>query len=200
VALIIANLVPLYGVLVWGWSVLALLVLFWLEIMLVGVLGVLRMLLADPLNASLWAKKAVWVPCFCVLYGIFVVGLGIMMFSYFGHLEGVMALEDGPLPVGETVRVLKKQRLWSALAALCASHAFSFFWNYLGHGEFRRAKLKDLMWEANSRVFILFFSLFFGALFMALGSPVWGLTILIGFKIWFDLDAHLKAHRQADSG
>jgi hypothetical protein len=43
-ALIVSNLVPLYGVLFWGWSVLALLALFWLEIMLVGSLTVMRML------------------------------------------------------------------------------------------------------------------------------------------------------------
>ena len=53
------------------------------------------------------------------------------------------------------------------------------------------------MWEANSRVYIMVFSLFFGSLFMQLGSPVWGLAILIGFKIWLDLGAHLRAHRAA---
>src|SRR5580765_5521472 len=149
VALIIANLVPLYGVLFWGWSMFALLELFWLEIILVGLLSVLRMLIADPSNTSLRVEKIVWVPGFCILYSIFVVGLGIMMLSVFGHLEGELPFDGGLLPVGLTIRVLEKHGLWLALVAFCASHVFSFFWNYLGHGEFRQANLKDLMWEAN---------------------------------------------------
>lgn len=194
-ALVLANLVPLYGVVFGRWSVLGLLALFWLEVILVGLLGVLRMLIADPSNDSLRGGKIVWVPYFCILFGMSVVGLGIMMHSFFGHLEGVMPFDGGVLPVAATVRLLGKLGAWPALASLVASHVFSFFWNYLGHGEFRHAKLTDLMWEANSRAFILFFSLFFGALFMGLGSPVWGLAILVGFKTWLDLAAHLKAHR-----
>ena len=193
-ALVFANLVPLYGVVVGGWSVLALLALFWLEIILVGSLGVLRMLIADLSKDPPWGGKIVWVACFCILFGIFVLGIGVMMYVFFGHLEGVTPFEGGLLPVAATVHLLGNLGAWPALASLFASHVFSFFWNYLGHGEFRRAKLKDLMWEANSRVFIFFFSLFFGAIFMGLGSPVWGLIILLGFKIWLDLAAHLRAH------
>ncbi len=200
VALIIANLVPLYGVLFWNWSILALLVLFWFEIILVGLLGALRMLIAVLSNTQLRGSKIVWVPGFCIFYSVLVVGVGIMMFGFFGHLEGEMPFDEGLLPLGQASRVLEKQGLWLALLALCASQAFTFFWNYLGQGEFRRANLKDLMWEANSRVFMLFFSLFFGAIFMGLGSPVWGLVILIGFKVWLDLSAHLRAQRLADQG
>jgi hypothetical protein len=197
IALIIANLLPLYGVLFWSGSVLALLVLFWLEIIVVGLLAVLRMLIASPSSDPPPLRNFAWMLGFCILYTVFVLGLGIAIFGFFGHLEGVMPFEGGLLPLDQTTRLLEKRGLWPALAALCASHAFSFLWNYVGRGEYRRARLKDLMWEANSRVYIMVFSLFFGSLFMQLGSPVWGLAILIGFKIWLDLGAHLRAHRAA---
>jgi hypothetical protein len=118
-----------------------------------------------------------------------------MTYVIFGQLEGELPFDAGLLPIRQTGRILDKQGLGLALAALCASHVFTFFRKYLGQGEFRHATLKGLMWEANSRILIFFFSLFFGAIFMGLGSPVWGLAILVGFKIWFDLAAHLKAHR-----
>ncbi len=196
-ALIIANLVPLYGVFFWDWSILALLVLFWIETVLVGFLGALRMLVAVLANTPLRGGKIIWVPGFCIYYSVLVLGVGIMMFSFFGHLEEEMPFDESFLPFGQANRVLEKQGLRLALMALCASQAFAFFWNYLGQGEFRRSNLRNLMWEANSRAYILFFSLFFGALFMGLGSPVWGLGILIGFKVWLDLATHLRARRLA---
>jgi len=48
VVLIAANLVPLAGVLFFGWSVFATLLLFWVENVIVGVFNILRMLTAAP--------------------------------------------------------------------------------------------------------------------------------------------------------
>src|SRR6185503_3557233 len=62
--LVAANLLPLYGVLFWGWEVFPLLVLFWVENAVVGALNALRMLAADPADRALWAGKLFMVPFF----------------------------------------------------------------------------------------------------------------------------------------
>jgi hypothetical protein len=51
--LVLANLIPLYGVLAFGWETFPLLLLFWVENVIVGGFNVLKMLLAAPQSGSL---------------------------------------------------------------------------------------------------------------------------------------------------
>ena len=46
VALIVANLVPLFGVLLWDWDVFLLLLLFWAENVIIGIFGIARLIVA----------------------------------------------------------------------------------------------------------------------------------------------------------
>ena len=57
--LLAANLVPVAGVLLWDWSVFALIALFWMENVIVGVFFALRMLCADPRDPALDRKSVV---------------------------------------------------------------------------------------------------------------------------------------------
>ena len=85
--------------------------------------------------------------------------------------------------------------LWPALAALFISHAFSFYKNFLGRHEYRDHTLKQQMMEPYSRIIFMHVVLIFGGgLSMALGNPAPVLILVIGFKIYFDVRAHLKQH------
>lgn len=55
VALVLANLVPLAGVLLWEWSVSSVVILYWFENVVIGVINVLRMLTASPTSLDLLA-------------------------------------------------------------------------------------------------------------------------------------------------
>jgi hypothetical protein len=187
-----ANLVPVAGVLLWGWSVLALLVLFWMENAIIGAFFALRMLCADPRDAALWAGKLFMVPFFCFHYGMFTAIHGVFVFTLFGgqsyRASGLQVLEPAARAAGEL-------GLWLPLAALLASHAFSFVWNYLVRGEFRRASLPALMAKPYGRVVVLHLAIILGGIgAMALGSPVWALLVLLALKIGLDLKAHVKEH------
>ena len=57
-----ANLIPLYGVFVFGWSVFPILLLYWIENVINGLSVVARMLCADPADPATWAGKAFMVP------------------------------------------------------------------------------------------------------------------------------------------
>jgi hypothetical protein len=190
--LVAANLVPLAGVLAWNWSVFALIALFWMENVIVGVFFALRMLLADPRDPALWAAKAFLVPFFCFHYGMFTAIHGLFVFGLFGGKaydpHGLQVLEPA-------LRVAQDLGLWLPLAALLASHGFSFLWNYLWRGEFRRAKLTELMARPYGRVVVLHMAIILGAIgTLALGSPLWALLVLLALKIGLDLKAHLKEH------
>ncbi len=190
--LLAANLVPVAGVLLWDWSVFALIALFWMENVIVGVLFALRMLCADPRDPALWAAKLFMVPFFCFHYGMFTAIHGMFVFTLFGGkaypVQDLRLLEPGARAAGELGR-------WLPLAALLASHGFSFLWNYLYRGEFRSAQLAGLMAKPYGRVVVLHVAIIFGGIAaMALGSPVWALLVLLALKIGLDLKAHLKEH------
>ena len=57
IALLLANLVPVFGVVVPGWEVFPLMFLFWSENVIIGALNVLKLLIASPKSVSSWAGK-----------------------------------------------------------------------------------------------------------------------------------------------
>lgn len=190
--LVAANLAPLAGVLFWGWDAFALIALFWMENVVIGVFFILRMLCLDPRDPALWAAKCFMVPFFCVHYGMFTGIHGLFVFEMLGgkryDVQGFALLEPA-------ARAAADYGLWLPLAVLVASHLFSFAWNYLYRGEFRRAQLAQLMSQPYLRVVVLHVAIILGGIgAMALGSPLWALLVLLGMKIGLDLKAHAKEH------
>ena len=193
-ALIAANLLPLYGVLVFGWPAFPLLLLFWLENVVIGALNALRMLLVDPTDMALWALKLFMVPFFCFHYGMFTAIHGSFVMSLFGG-ETYAHLDRGFVPIEGAIRAIGDFDLGLTFVALAGSHVFSFLWNYLVRGEFRRASLRELMGQPYKRVVVLHITIIFGGgIAMALGSPLWALLFLLALKIGFDLHAHVREH------
>ena len=191
-ALLAANLVPLWGVLAWDWPVFPLLVLFWMENVVVGSANALRMLLADPGDIALWVAKLFMVPFFCVHYGFFTAIHGKLVFGIFGSKE-YGRLDHGLLPIHAAELAVKQYNLWLPLAALVGSHLVSLCWDYLLRGGYRRAALTELMARPYSRVFVLHLTIIFGGwAVMLLGSPLWALVLLIALKIAVDVKAHLR--------
>ena len=197
--LIAANLLPLYGVLVLDWPVFPVLLLFWLENVVIGALNALRMLLADPSDLALWGTKLFMVPFFCFHYGLFTAVHGSFVVSMFGG-GAYSRLDKDLIPVTAVTRAIADFGLAPALGVLAASHVFSFLWNYLVRGEFRRASLSLQMMQPYARVIVLHFTILVGGMIaMVLGSPAWALLLLLGLKIHFDLSAHIKEHAKAGS-
>ncbi|HEY6059828.1 MAG TPA: DUF6498-containing protein [Gemmatimonadales bacterium] len=193
--LIVANVVPLLGVLTHHWTVFAVVLLYWCENVVVGVFNVLRMLFAQPQNALVQAGKAFLIPFFCVHYGMFTFVHGVFVFGLFGggFKQGGFA-GPGPHAVLEAVR---QAGVGWGVAALIASHGFSFFHNYLAGGEYRLVGLPQLMMQPYARVVVLHLAIIGGGFFvMALGSPVLALALLIVLKTAIDLGAHLAERRK----
>lgn len=193
--LVLANLVPLAGVLFWNWDAFALIALFWMENVVVGAFFVLRILCADPRDPALWAGKLFMIPFFGIHYGLFTAAHGVFVFDMLGgrryDVQGLWVIEPA-------LRAAADYGLWPPVAVLVASHLFSFVWNYLYRGEFRRAKLSELMSQPYKRVVVLHIAIIlggFGAL--ALGSPLWALVVLLALKVGLDLKAHVREHSNA---
>ncbi len=188
-ALLVANVYPVIGVILFGWDAFFLLILFWMENLVIGFYTVLKMLLISRDKAS-WTAKFPIVAFFCVHYGIFTLVHGVFVFFLF---SGYMM--DGPASLEEVITRQKLIELgWGGLALLI-SHGVSLFYNYLGKGEYKRTSLKDVMEQPYGRVVILHLTIIFGGfLIMLLGSPVVGLLFLIVLKTSIDIRAHLREH------
>ena len=105
---------------------------------------------------------------------------------------------QGFLRLEPAARAAADYGLWLPLAVLVASHLFSFLWNYLYRGEFRRAQLARLMTQPYVRVVVLHVGIILGGFAAAmLGSPLWALLVLLAMKIGLDLKAHVKEHSEA---
>lgn len=197
-ALIAANLLPLYGVLVLDWPVFPMMVLFWLENIVIGLLNILRILLARPADSTKFFRKYFLALFFTVHYGLFTAIHGLIVFSMFGG-KPYKALMAGLWTMDAARFAITEFSLWPGIAALAASHLFSFFWNYLGQREFQKARPEALMHTPYSRVVMLQITIIFGgALVQLFNSPLWALLVLIGLKIGVDLRAHLMEHRKQE--
>jgi hypothetical protein len=190
VALILANFVPIYGVLFLGWEAFAVILLFWFENLVIGFYNVLKMVFARPDDIARWVGKVFMVPFFAFHYGMFCFVHGIFVVVLFGR--GTAVSLDNP-SVGMFVGALSAAGVTWAAIALFLSHGFSFAWNYVKSGEFRRATIQNLMKQPYARVVVLHVVIIAsGFLVLALGMPAVGLVLLVLLKIGVDLNAHLK--------
>ncbi len=195
----LANLLPLYGVLVLDWPVVALLLLFWLENVVVGAFNVLRILVARLGEFAMLPRKLFLAAFFVVHYGGFATGHLIFILAIFG---GDTVTVEGPFPTPATIReIVAEYRLEFPLAALVLSHGVSFFFNFIGEGEYREARIASLMSRPYGRVVILHIVILVGGgVSLALGEPVLALVLLVILKIAVDLAGHRWDHGKLGRG
>jgi hypothetical protein len=197
IALLAANLFPIYGVVFLGWEVFPLLLLFWLENLIIGVFNVLKMISVTPNNAASWLVKLFMIPFFCFHYGMFTLVHGVFVFGLFGgYFQKGASFPDGMVPF----QVVRYYQLEWAVLALLLSHGISFGLNYIGKSEYRRTSLAKLMEQPYARVVLLHMTILFGGfLVMAMNSPVAGLLLLTVLKIILDVRSHLREHPRAST-
>lgn len=186
--LILANAIPVVGVLFLHWTVFAVLLLYWSENVVVGGFNVLRMLTADPGDLAAWAGKGCLIPFFCVHYGMFTFVHGELVLALFG---GAAVQRHRFNPAG-LVTAVGDAGIWYGIVFLFLSHGMSFVHNWLMSGEYRRANLQQLMAQPYARVIVLHFTILAGGFLVQLaGAPILALILLVTLKTAIDLRAHL---------
>jgi hypothetical protein len=220
--LVAANLIPIAGVLLWDWSVFEIVALYWFENVVIGAVNILKLLACtgdfrDPddirrdegLPAYMrtppapgivrHGAKIFLIPFFAFHYGMFCFVHGAFVFALLGGKDrGTM--EGGTLIGMGISSIFHSGGKWFVIAII-ASHLFSFGWNFIGKGEYRRASAADVMKAPYGRIVVLHIAIIFGAFVItALGSPVFLLLILIAGKIILDAKLHLRSHRNPAPG
>lgn len=192
-ALVAANLVPLVGVVAFGWTVFSIILLYWCENVVIGAINVLKMIFAQPKSLAADAIKVFLVPFFCVHYGMFTFIHGAFVLFLFGPHDFARGF---PSPATFAAAIRTAGVGWGVVA-IAASHGFSFFHNYLFTGEYRTASPQQLMAQPYARVVVLHLAILGGGfLTMAMGAPAAALVILVVLKTAIDLKAHLAERRK----
>ena len=195
--LIAANLVPIVGVLWWGWDIKDILMLFWAENGIIGIFNILKMLfvkretkdLADVFIAIL--AKLFLISFFVVHYGLF----------WYGHGLGILGLIKQFTWTSESLSLKNYLLLnYASLIPLFISHGFSFVQNYLLSGERNKTNIGKLFVQPYSRVVILHLTILFGAIIsFVLNRSIGILIILVLSKIIVDIIYHTMEHKKYNS-
>jgi hypothetical protein len=196
ITLILSNMVPILGVIFFGWHAFALLFLFWFENIVIGVSNIFKMAIVSPNNNEKAAAKVSAIAFFIVHYGIFTLVHGLFIFVIFGEFLS----ETEGSGIFNVFGNFADLHLGWAILALIISHTVSFFLNYIGKREYKSSSLNQLMIQPYTRVVILHITIIFGGFLVAFfGSPVVGLILLIALKTYIDIKTHLKQHTIFDT-
>lgn len=221
VLLVAFNLVPLAGVVWWGWDLWTILVLYWVENGIVGAFNIAKILTAQgtilpgmtrwrmngrPMNEIARGGIAAF---FTIHYGVFWLGHGVFVLIALPLIAGVSSGVEGvifnPGSTPETIDTLFGTSTgpdWGLVQlgaiGLALSHGASFGLNYIGRGEYRTTSPSQLMLAPYGRVVVLHMTIILGAtVSIALGTPIGALVVLVTIKTLLDIAFHLREHRRA---
>lgn len=221
--LVLANLVPIYGVFAHDWQAFDVVALYWFENVVVGAFNVVKMLLCNPDPAELARQakeraqrtarqdplptgesppapalptKASWAQHIGKIFFVpfFAVHYGMFTFVHGLFVVGLLA---GHRASSFSLPISHLQGGAALVAIVCivASHGLSLVANFLLGGEYRRTTLERQMFAPYGRIVVLHVAVLGGAFaILLLGSPMLLLLLLIAGKIALDMVMHWRSH------
>ena len=206
IALVVANLIPLWGVVFRGWDAFNIVLLYWSENIVVGFYNILKMAFAKVSHPAEHLRKLFMIPFFSVHYGGFCAVHGSFVLMLFKEDSSFMNNTTWPcffvflqmlLNVIKHAFLTMSLEMRYAMGALILSHGVSFVYNYLIKGEYAKVELNKLMGSPYARIVIMHLAVLFGAfLTIAMGSPIGILIILVALKTYLDLIFHMRQHKK----
>lgn len=170
ILLLLANLIPAYGVLYAGWDLFRLLFLYWFETVVIAVFNLFKT-----------AKASGSVGQAAKVYGGF-------LFVEFSVIYGLFAGSGTRTP-----NAIFNGTSAAALGMIFASHAVSYVMNFLGKKEYQMPR--TIAEPFFRRILLMHLVAGVGGYFiLRFGSPFPALLILVALKTAFDLLAHLEEH------
>lgn len=206
VFLILANLLPIWGVIFLEWNAASMLMLYWAENLVVGLYNLFKIAFAGSLFWKLSSKFFMMI-FFLFHYGAFtaVHGMFLMTFLKIGGGEVYSGGDDAGIFVFVLMLKWTFLQFWHnmpegmllPLLALLASHGFSFVYNYLLGKEYESATPDKQMMQPYGRVVVLHVVILAGGILMqglAPGSAM--LVLLVILKIVLDIILHVRSHQR----
>lgn len=186
--LILANIVPIIGVLFFNWAPMDVIFIYWLETLFIGFFNIIKMIFAPE---KYFFYKFIFIPLFILIFGAFQAFQGVFILKVIPHLIQQFTGEYIEIAILGYADYL----FWPSLALL-VSHLFSLIWNFFLMKEYKTADMSILMVQPIPRVFFQQCIAVFGCFALLItNSPLVLMILVILAKIYIDLKAHLKSHK-----
>lgn len=184
--LIVMNFIPFVGVLKFGWSAEGLLLLYWAETVIIGLLNCAKILACKgERSAALGPETAAQK---FQIAGFFTVHFGFFLFVYFRILERYFWPDDLSLLEFDGMLV------WGILGFL-TTHTVSLFYNFFGRGEYLLLTSRQQMRAPYGRISIMHITLMLGVFIISrTGEVQWSVLVLVVAKTAADIAAHRRSH------
>jgi len=219
--LLVSNLPALIGLLVCGWGIKEVILLYWLETIVIGLFSIVKTLIAraspdietwlsrSGFGFMLWPYKLFIAFLVSVVVGAYVLVTGLAVTFMMLVIDyGVHDLPQGITPPEFLYSQVSTPYLWLALGIICLEHAISFVLNFIINREYKRNQDSRQMKILGRRVgailnpvlpcMILFAVIvsFEGTLSqetITLTRKVPALLLILS-KTYFDFHSHRKEH------
>jgi hypothetical protein len=172
--LVLSNLIPLAGVLWWGWDAYVVVFIYWLENGIIGLVNVLKIRREEQARPG---------------SGRYLSNFFVLHYGIFWMLHGMLIVLLTGLPGSDfSLPRISPLGLALALAALAASHVGNYLFVFLPEREYLRTDPMGQMFRPYPRLITLHVVLILGAILAgSLGQPVILVILLVLFKIAFEL-------------
>ena len=184
------DLLPVFGVIAWGWNAVPLVMLYWMENIVAGAMTIPRIVISGASFGALGLLLGVVMSAFFVFhYGLFCMVHGTFLMGFATFSSGPQALSTMPfMDLSGMFQYALSTGLhvdWM-LYAIIGFQVVIFIWEFLIKGEWKNSNPMAEMFAPYGRIIVLHFGLFVGAgALIVLGQPMVGVLALIVFRaIW----------------
>lgn len=185
--LILANSLPIFGVLFFGWRIFPIMALYWAENLVFALFTIIKIATLPYRKPLGWLKNLFYIPYFCLAYGFFILIDGwavVVLFS--GNTQPELS------NAVSIINTLKYYQIGLALLALLVSHGVFYYLNYKGERQQTKTTLDQLVYDPYTRITVMQLILLFGGFLVKTLGEVPGLIPLILVKIYIDIVSHQK--------
>lgn len=190
--LIIANLLPVYGVIFLDWSAIDAFIVYALETLIIGIITVMKILLMTMVNKKgMWYNQGSATPVsglFFVFFFIFHFGLfAAVQTTIFSETAGIVPPNKGAMHFFFHWYEYINKDIAIMLAAIAFGHLARSFMPFVLSGEYKTGSMMRVMFQPYGRIFIQQFTVILGSMFLSFG---WGAGFIIVFvlaKIFFEV-------------
>jgi hypothetical protein len=188
-ATLAVNLLPLFGVIAWGWNLSVLVVLYWIENVILGVAALGKIIASGfAINPIVGIGTAGFMgPFFVVHYGMFCAVHGIFVLALFGNTFPDQGFTPDQLPQMVLQSANMAPNMIYVVGAFAALKAGLLLW-WLIRGDAARSSPSAEMGAPYGRIIFMHFAIFAGAFaMMGLGQPLLGVAALVVLKTVIDV-------------
>lgn len=199
------DLIPVFSVLTLGWGAAALVMLYWLENLVIGLMTLARMFAAGARDGVIGVIGTLFIATFFTFhYGMFsfVHGEFLNMFAAMSDPEHFSTDFHGPFALINSA-LSAAPRMTFFVGLILAWQIFLFLWDFIRRGEFLKSDPQKEMFKPYGRIFVLHVAIFAGAgAMIVLGQPMWGVLGLIMLRaVWgivLSMNRRLRLDRAPD--